>query len=245
MDFSFSEEQQGLAQVVRDLLAAKCTAEHVRAATEAGGDVPGLHDALAQMGVVAILQAEESGGLGLGVVEACLALHELGFAGAPGRWLEVLLTDHATANSDQDRALRYTTGAAAMLCGLARRMLDLALQHVKAREQFGRPVGSFQAVQHHLADARLKIEFAAPMVWRAAFELDAASPQAAVAAWSAKSLATEAALLTATKSLQCHGAMGYAHEHDLQLFMKQVWALAPQHGDAAACRRHIATALDL
>ncbi len=245
MKFSFTEEQQALREVVRDLLSAKCSADQVRTASDSGGEVSGLQAALQEVGVLAILTAEQAGGLGLGLVEACLALWELGYAGAPGPWIERLLAEHPLHTAPKARALRYTTGAAATLCGLSQRMLDMAIEHVKTREQFGRPVGSFQAVQHHLADARLAIELAQPLVWRAAYAMDNAAADAELAVWMAKHHATEAALLTARKALQCHGAMGYAYEHDLQLFMKQVWELAPKHVDSAGCRRRIADLLDL
>lgn len=262
MDFSFSEEQEALGQVVAELLKTRCTPDDVRAAVDGPGEVAGLAGALDEIGLGALMVPETDGGLGLGVLETCLVLHELGYAGAPGPWIERLLAD-CPAHEGREKAedpgflqqLRLSVGAAAVLTGLARRMLDLAIGHVKVREQFGKPVGSFQAVQHHLADARLAIEFAIPLVWRAAWALDDGLDgpvdggdgvdEAAVAVWMAKHHSNEAALKSARKALQCHGAMGYAHEGDLQLFMKQVWTLAPRFGDSAACRRKIAASMDL
>ena len=271
MQFELSEEQAMLSTMVRDLLAVRCTPDHVRAAIVADGEVAGLARSLDEVGLPLITVPEEAGGLGLGVVEACLALQALGYAGAPGPWVERLLLPEELALSGEALSgealsgealsgealsgeavcLRQAVGSAALLLGLAQRMLDLAVEHTKVREQFGRPIGSFQAVAHHLADARLGIEFAVPLLHRAAWLLDHEADAGggvnpvAVAAWSAKHHANDAALLSARKALQTHGAMGYAHEHDLQLFMKQVWLLAPKHGDSAACRRKIAAALAL
>jgi alkylation response protein AidB-like acyl-CoA dehydrogenase len=149
-------------------------------------------------------------------------------AAGPGRalWAEVL-----------DRAAMAT---AAQLLGLAQRMLDQGIDHSAQRKQFGKPVGAFQAVKHHLADVAVKIEFARPVVWRAAFALAHGEPRAATAASHAKLAAGEAALLAARRSLQVHGAMGYTWESDLQMFMKRAWALDATWGDRAFHKGRIA-----
>ena len=120
---------------------------------------------------------------------------------------------------------RGTVGAAAQQCGLAQRMLDLTAEYTKDRRQFGVPIGSFQAVKHHLANARIALEFARPLVYRAAATGDP------VHASMAKSKADDAALTTAKAALQCHGAIGYTTEYDLHLYMKRAWALARSKGD--------------
>ncbi|MDZ4825691.1 MAG: acyl-CoA dehydrogenase family protein [Actinomycetota bacterium] len=120
---------------------------------------------------------------------------------------------------------RGVVGVAAQQCGLADRMLTMTVDYVKERKQFGVPVGSFQAVKHHLANARVALEFARPLVYRAAYTLDP------VHASMAKLKADSAALLTAGAALQCHGAIGYTTEYDLHLFMKRAWALARSWGD--------------
>ncbi len=125
-----------------------------------------------------------------------------------------------------------TVGVAAQLCGLTERMLDLTSAYVKQRHQFGRPIGSFQAVKHHLADALLRLEFARPAVDRAAHSV-AHGPGVPVAreVSMAKTLASDAAEFCARVALQCHGAIGYTTEHDLQLYMKRTWALTHTWGD--------------
>jgi len=138
---------------------------------------------------------------------------------------------------------RGALGTAAQLIGLSRRMLDLTVDYVKEREQFGVPIGSFQAVKHHLADARIALEFARPLVYRAAWSSAAGDPEASVHVSMAKALASDAATLAAQKALQCHGAMGYSFEYDLHLYMKRAWALAASWGDAAWHRARVGRAI--
>ncbi|MFM8303054.1 MAG: acyl-CoA dehydrogenase family protein [Actinomycetota bacterium] len=138
---------------------------------------------------------------------------------------------------------RGALGTAAQLVGLARRMLDLTVDYVGAREQFGVPIGSFQAVKHHLADARIAVEFARPLVYRAAWSCTHGDPEAPLHVSMAKATASDAATLTARKALQSHGAMGYSFEYDLHLFMKRAWALAASWGDAAWHRARVGRAI--
>jgi alkylation response protein AidB-like acyl-CoA dehydrogenase len=135
---------------------------------------------------------------------------------------------------------RGALAAAAQLLGLAQQMLDLTVGYTKIRKQFGKPIGSFQAVKHHLADALLALEMARPVVYRAAYSLAHQAPAASQHVSAAKARASEAALLVGRKALQCHGAIAYSYEHDLQLWMKRTWSLAAAWGDAAAHRTRIA-----
>ena len=126
---------------------------------------------------------------------------------------------------------RASVSVAAQLLGLARRMMDLGIDHAAQRKQFGKPIGSFQAVKHHMADVAVKIEFAGPVVHRAAYALQHGDPRVDAFASHAKLAAAEAALLAARNSMQVHGAMGYTWEADLQMFMKRAWALESYWGD--------------
>ena len=134
---------------------------------------------------------------------------------------------------------RAATGSAAMLVGMAARLIAMAAGYALERNQFGRPIGSFQAVKHHLADASVRVEFARPAVYRAAWSLTEGAPEAGVHASMAKSLASDAATLAARAALQVHGAIGYTWEHDLHLWMKRAWALAAAWGDAADHRARV------
>ena len=138
-------------------------------------------------------------------------------------------------------------GSAAMLIGLGRAMLDMTVDYVKERRQFGVPVGSFQAVKHHLADAAMHLEMAAPAVWAAAWELDHSGEPGE---WRrsvslAKGLASDAASLAGRVALQCHGAIGYTVEYGLHMWLKRVWCLASSYGTAGWHRRRIAAGLGL
>jgi alkylation response protein AidB-like acyl-CoA dehydrogenase len=127
---------------------------------------------------------------------------------------------------------RGALGCAAQALGLAQRMVDLSVQYTADRQQFGRPIGSFQAVKHHMANVAVRLEYARAPVHRAAFSVAQADPAAGRHVSHAKLAACEAANLAAKNSIQVHGAMGYTWEVDLQLFMKKAWALANTWGDA-------------
>jgi alkylation response protein AidB-like acyl-CoA dehydrogenase len=140
---------------------------------------------------------------------------------------------------------RAAFGAAAQLVGLADRIIELTADYAREREQFGKPIGSFQAVKHHLANALMRLEFARPAVYRAAHSIATASPHRDRDVSMAKVFASDAGLLAARVGLQVHGAIGYTLEHDLHLFMKPVWSLAAAYGDAAWHRARVGRALGL
>ncbi|MBS0502435.1 MAG: acyl-CoA/acyl-ACP dehydrogenase [Proteobacteria bacterium] len=129
--------------------------------------------------------------------------------------------------------------AAAQLVGAAERMLDLATEYAKTREQFGQPIGGFQAIKHHLASVAVALEFARPVLWRAAYALEHGQPRAPVHVSHAKLAATDAAIQAAETAIQVHGAMGYTYEVDLHYWMKRAWALAGAWGDRAFHLRRI------
>jgi alkylation response protein AidB-like acyl-CoA dehydrogenase len=134
---------------------------------------------------------------------------------------------------------RGALGVAAQLCGLTRAMIDLTVEYVKERKQFGVPVGSYQAIKHHLANAMIRLEYARPVVHRAAWSIDEGEPDAPVHVAMAKISAAEAATFAAKVCLQCHGAIGYTLEHDLHLFMKRAWALESAYGLPAEHRARV------
>ena len=153
------------------------------------------------------------------------------------------------ASGDEGRAAaarafdRGAVATAAVLVGLAERMIAMTVEYVVARRQFGVPIGSFQAVKHHLADAELKVSFARPTVWNAAYGLSHDRTDLARDVSMAKCFASDAAEVVARKALQCHGAIGYTTEHDLHLWLKRTWALSAAWGDAAWHRRRVAELL--
>lgn len=138
-----------------------------------------------------------------------------------------------------------TLGTAAMLVGLAQQMLNMTVEYVKDRKQFGVPIGTFQAVKHHLANVRIAIEFADPMIAAAAWSVDNDQPDAPMLTAMAKLRANATAQLAATTCLQCHGAIGYSYEHDLGLWMKRAWALTEAWGTTTAMQQAAGAALGL
>lgn len=134
----------------------------------------------------------------------------------------------AIADTTLDRA---AVAVAGQLVGLAQRMLDLSVDYVAQRKQFGKPIGSFQAVKHHLADVVTKIEFARPVLYRAALALQRGDRHRAALVSHAKLAAADAAWTAARKGIQVHGACGYTWEVDLQMYMKRAWALDGAWGD--------------
>lgn len=129
--------------------------------------------------------------------------------------------------------------AAAQLVGIADAMLSQAVEYAKVRTQFGQPIGGFQAIKHQLASCAVAIEFAKPVVWRAAAAMQAGDENAAVHVSHAKLAATDAATLTAETAIQVHGAMGYTYEVDLHFWMKRAWALSGAWGTRAFHVRRI------
>ena len=113
---------------------------------------------------------------------------------------------------------------AAQLIGLSQRMVDMSVDYAKDRHQFGKPIGSFQAIKHHLATVYTQIEFTRPMVHLAAIK-------GGRAVHTAKVAAIDTAMLAAETAIQVHGGMGYTFEVDLHLFMKRAWALCGEWGD--------------
>ena len=138
---------------------------------------------------------------------------------------------------------RGALGCAAQALGLAQRMVDLSVAYTSERKQFGKPIGSFQAVKHHMANVAVRLEYARAPVYRAAWSLANGHPDAARHVSHAKLAASEAAALAAKNSIQAHGAMGYTWEVDLHIYMKKAWALAGAWGDTGFHKQRVADAL--
>ncbi|MGW0863810.1 acyl-CoA dehydrogenase family protein [Streptomyces sp. NPDC002611] len=155
----------------------------------------------------------------------------------PARRLTPLAPGGEVVDAATDQALvwaRLATAAQALGVGLA--LLDRTVAYVKQRRQFGVPVGSFQAVGHRLADAKIALEFARPLVFGAALTMRPADVAAA------KVTACEAAYGTARTALQLHGAIGYTAECDLSLWLTKARALRTAWGDPGECRALVVSA---
>lgn len=139
---------------------------------------------------------------------------------------------------------RWKLLVAAALGGLAQRALEIAVSYVKERHQFGRPIGSFQALQHGLADCVAPVEAMRMLARKAAWALDTGGVErdvdegeitdASVLASMAFAFATEGAAAVTKRAMQCHGSYGFSQEYDIQLYYRRArgWPLA-LHGAVA------------
>lgn len=126
---------------------------------------------------------------------------------------------------------------AAQLLGAGERVLADSVTYVKQRRQFGREIGSYQAIKHRLADVRIALDFARPLVFGAALD---PTPRAVSAA---KVLAGDAAYLASRTGLQVHGAIGYTQEFDLSIWLTKIRALVGAWGTPAFHRARILESL--
>ncbi len=148
--------------------------------------------------------------------------------------------DAAAVAALRDRAV---LASAAQLVGASQHLLEAAVEYAKTRKQFGREIGSFQALKHQLADLMLAVEFARPLVYRAAYSLAQNAPTASRDVSAAKVNAAQAGEHAARTAIQIHGAIGYTDELDLQYWLKRVWWLVPYWGDAIHHRVRVAAAV--
>jgi len=169
-------------------------------------------------------------------------LCDLSFDHAPG----TLLASGPAASQALDAAL--TAGAAALAAeqvGLAQRCLDMTLRYVKERRQFARPVGSFQALKHRLADAWVAVSQARAASRYAAACLATGHPDAKVAVAVAKAYCSETAVLAAQECVQLHGGIGFTWEHPAHLYLKRAKADSIAFGTPDAHRTALASLVNL
>jgi len=138
---------------------------------------------------------------------------------------------------------RGATFTAAELLGASARALDLAVEYAKDRVQFGRPIGTFQAVKHRCADMLVDVEGMRSAVYWAAWCVGADDAERSIAASSAKLWCTDASKRVMSSALQVHGGIGFTWEHDLHLFMKRAQLDQVSFGDAAFHRDRLAALL--
>jgi alkylation response protein AidB-like acyl-CoA dehydrogenase len=165
------------------------------------------------------------------------------------RWLfdaragRVLARGPAVADAARRVLDAGALACAAQLLGAGRALLEASVRHAGQRVQFGRPVGSFQAVKHHLADVAIGLEFARPLLDAAALALAVGRATASRDVSAAKIACADAAHRAARVALQVHGAIGYTDEHDLGLWLTKVRALVPAWGSQAEHRALVMRAL--
>jgi alkylation response protein AidB-like acyl-CoA dehydrogenase len=119
----------------------------------------------------------------------------------------------------------------------------MGVLYATQRKQFGVAIGTFQAVKHRLANAKVKVEYARSVVYRAAHSVATGAATRPVDVSMAKIAAGEAALFASKESLQVHGAIGYTYEQDLHVWMKRAWSLDLAFGTGAWHRKRVADAV--
>jgi alkylation response protein AidB-like acyl-CoA dehydrogenase len=255
MDFALSDEQVELKDAARVWLADRFPLDR---------DWESQDDRWSELEELGWLDVAEAG---LGFVEEALLLEELGYACYPGPYLaHVSGQRHANgllfggdgdiATVDPTRPLgrieggwtsyetpRFRAACAAEALGVAQRALDLGGEHAKTRVQFGKPIGTYQAVSHPLAQTYTDVELARSLVYWAAWCVTEEDERAPLAAAAAKAFATEAAVVACERSIQVHGGTGFTWEHPLHRFYKRALWLEGFGRRPAELRLEIAEAL--
>ncbi len=163
------------------------------------------------------------------------------------RFEDVRLGPEATLTGGQEDYLpvlwRACVAIAAESTGIAQRTLEMAVEYAKDRKQFGRPIGSYQAVSHRCAQMLLETENSRSAVYGAAWAADAEPEALPLAASMAKAYASDAGWRVPDASIQVHGGIGFTWEHDLHFFLKRGKANAATFGDARWHRERVADAV--
>ncbi|HEX8283398.1 MAG TPA: acyl-CoA dehydrogenase family protein [Pyrinomonadaceae bacterium] len=173
-------------------------------------------------------------------MDATRKLYEVGFEN-----VRVAASEALGADGDAGGALGGALdAAAAVLCaemvGGMQWVLDASVEYAKTRQQFGRPIGSFQAVQHMCADMLLMTESARSAAYYAAWALTENDPKASLAVSMAKAYCSDAFREVANRGVQVHGGIGFTWEHDLQLYYKRSKSSETLYGDATYHRERVA-----
>jgi acyl-CoA dehydrogenase len=155
--------------------------------------------------------------------------------GAAGEKLE-----GSTPEVLQDLLDRAAVLVANDLVGIARKALTETVEYDKTRVQFGKPVGSFQAIKHDLADLHVMVTMAEHAATYAAYAIDADRPDKTLAVSIAKAKAADTARKATSDMIQYHGGIGYTWEHDAHFYFKRAKRLEYAYGDAAQHRERIA-----
>jgi alkylation response protein AidB-like acyl-CoA dehydrogenase len=138
---------------------------------------------------------------------------------------------------------RGALACAAQQLGVTQALIDLGVTYACQRQQFGVPIGSFQAVKHMLADCAVKLEYAKPVVYKAAHSVAHGARGRSVDVSTAKVAASQAAAHTAKVALYVHGALGYTWEQDVHIWMRRAWSLAQAFGNTRFHQNRVAGAV--
>ncbi|MCU1484146.1 MAG: Acyl-CoA dehydrogenase [Actinomycetia bacterium] len=180
------------------------------------------------------------------VIDPTLPMADLVLDGIEVGPERVLAAPGATVAPRLARAVEAATVAlATATVGTCRGILEATVAYAKAREQYGKPIGSFQALKHRMADMYLSVERATSLCWFAALTIAEDDPRRAEAAHLAKAAVGECQRLVVGEGLQLHGGVGYTWEHDLHFLLKRAKAGDALFGNATSHRSALATMLGL
>jgi hypothetical protein len=210
MDFSFTDEQDAIRAVAREVLA----------------DSPSMED-LEQQGWIGIESAAS-------FLEAAVIFEEIGRALYDGPFVEQEVGD------DRNKVL---AAYALEAVGIGSKVVELAIAYVSEREQFGKKIGTYQAVSHPVVDAYVAVELARSLAYWAVWCVAEDDEQVALACAAAKSQATEAAVRACETAIQVHGGIGFTWEHPLHRYYKRALALDSALGYGREHRAEIARSL--
>ena len=140
-----------------------------------------------------------------------------------------------------DRVIdRAKVAMCAEMCGGAQKVLEMSVEYAKVREQFGRPIGSFQAIQHKCANMMVQVESAKSATYYAAWAVANDVPEAHLAACMAKAYCSDAYRFVSAEGIQIHGGIGFTWEHDMHLYFKRAKGSEVTFGDATWSRELVA-----
>src|SRR5438128_2117419 len=268
MDFGFSEEQEMLRKSARDFLAKESPMTYVRQMME---DERGFRDEqwqqMAGLGWMGLILPEEHGGAGLDFVDLIVVLEEMGRVVLPGPFFStvvlggVALLEGGSAAQKQELLPKLAAGklrvTLAQLDPSARWDAEgialearpagggYKLSGAKVREQFGRPIGSFQAIQHKCANMLVEVESSKSATYYAAWAVANDVPEAPLAAAMAKAYCSDAYRHTAGEGIQIHGGIGFTWEHDMHIYFKRAKSSEVTFGDATWNREIVAQLIGL
>ena len=214
MDFSFTSEQEDLRREARAFL------EQNPQPTKAQ---------LEELGWVGILGSDD-----FTFLDAAVLFEELGRVLYDGSFVEDEIGGDRT---------KLLAAYALEAVGIGTKANELAIAYVSQREQFGRKIGSYQAISHSVVDGYVAVELGRSLAYWAAWAVASGDGQAQLAAAAAKSHATEAAVLACEKSIQAHGGIGFTWEHPLHRYYKRALWLESALGYGRELRAEIAASL--
>ncbi|GAC1437079.1 MAG: hypothetical protein NVSMB51_09920 [Solirubrobacteraceae bacterium] len=255
MNFDFTDDQSDIKRTAKDLLAKRSTWERVRACAESGAYDDRRGAALGQRGGPGSAIPAAAGGGGHGMDELVILLEDGGARiltcadaeiesiatiDPTRRYARVSGTGEPLAGDVSAGVQAATVAISAEMVGVCQRALEMTLDYVRDRKQFGTPVGAYQAVSHRCAAMLLGTESARSTTLYAAWAADADAERLPEASALAKAAASDAAREVTSSAIQAHGGIGFTWEADVHWLYKRAQLDAALLGGARSHRAHLA-----